>query len=206
MQFRKAELESLARLHNIDVDFSHHKEDSPFLVVQLENDQQAINLVKRGILIKAVYELWGQGEDLPTLHKTVQKTMSTYFEENGDKQNLLTDTFKFELLTFLGGNKTPLKQQLELFDSFKYLPFKGRVRLKNPQQTYSILQNYEFNQETQAPESDPNYWYMGRLVCLSLRSRGVLEKLEISKRPFYGTTTFDTELSLVTFWCHWIWK
>ncbi|GMF03160.1 unnamed protein product [Ambrosiozyma monospora] len=39
---------------------------------------------------------------------------------------------------------------------------------------------------------------MGRLVCLSLRSRGVLEKLEISKRPFYGTTTFDTELSLVT--------
>lgn len=187
--FRKAELESLADLHNIKVDFSGHTEDHPFLVVQLENDEEAFKLVDRAILAKGIYELWGHGNTIEEMHESVKNDL-----ENFRAPYVENTTFKFENLSFQGGKKSR-DEQLSLYEGFKYLEFKGKIRMKNPEQVFSILENYSLGKDLLAKEQPDHVWF-GRQVNLSARSRGAVEKYEIKKRPYFGTTSFDAELAL----------
>lgn len=189
--FRKAELESLADLHGINADFSNHNEEHPFLVVNLENDEQAYNLIDRSILAKGIYELWGQGNTLTELHENVKSTMDKF------RGPYVKDTtFKFENLTFQGGKKTR-EQQIKMFEGFAYLEFKGKIRMKNPDEVFTILEQYSLGKDLNPLEIPDQIWF-GRQINLSARSRGVVEKYDIKKRPYFGTTSFDAELSLFT--------
>lgn len=189
-KFRKAELECLAGMYGIQVDMSDHNDDSPFMVVQLESDKQAKQLIDRSVLSKAIYELWGQGKTMDELHEDVK---SKY---QGLRDPYMESTFKFELLEYQGTGK-PKTEQVKMFDSFRYLGFNGKVRMKGAEQIYTILRTYSI-QDDLRPCADPDYCWLGRLVGESARSRGVLDRYEIPKRPYYGTTTFEAELSLAT--------
>ena len=76
-KFRIAELEALADLYNIDVDLSSHNEDSTFLVVSLENDEQARQLISRSVMSFGIYELWGYGETYDKLMKMFEQSRLT---------------------------------------------------------------------------------------------------------------------------------
>lgn len=188
--FRKAELESLADMNNIKVDLSNHTEEHPFMIVQLENEQQAIDLVDRAILAKGIYELWGHGANIEEMHESVKQQMDHL------KNEFMTCSFKFENLTFQGGKKNR-SEQIAMYDGFNYLGFKGKIQMKNPDEIFTILENYSLG-ENLLPLKSPDYVWFGRQINLSARSRGVVEKFEIKKRPYFGTTTFDAELSLFT--------
>ncbi len=189
--FRKAELESLANLYGINVDLSDHNEESPFMIVELENDEQARKLVKRAVLCKAIYELWGQGKDMEEMHEDVKR----------NKERLVPrfkkSSFKFVILQYQGKKKSR-KQQMKIIDSFQYLGLEGKIDLENPDEKFTVLQTYTIIKANLQPRSEPDYCWFGRLIELSARSEGVVDKYEIAKRPFYGTTTFESELSLVT--------
>lgn len=111
--FRKAELESLANLHGIKADFSAHNEEHPFLVVKLENDEEAHKLIDRAVLSKGIYELWGHGDSFEELHQSVKSNMDQL------RGPYMHSTFKFENLTFQGGKKSR-DQQLKMYEG---LPF-----------------------------------------------------------------------------------
>lgn len=189
--FRKAELESLADLHNIEVDLSEHNEENPFVIVKLKNDEEAFKLIDRAILAKSIYELWGHGESFDQLHRDVKKKMD--FLRGPYMDNT---AFKFENLTFQGGKKTR-EQQIRLYEQFAYLEFKGKIKMKNPDQVFTILEQYSLGTDLY-PLEYPDHVYFGRLVNVSARTRGAVEKYEIKKRPYFGTTSFDAELSLFT--------
>lgn len=187
--FRKAELESLADLYNItSIDFEKYDDNSPFLLVELENDKQAIDWIKRSILTKAIYEYWGEGQDLESLHKNIQSQPS--FEHY--KTLYQNDTFKFDFETYRGASKMNRIKQIE---SFEYLDFRGKISLKAPQQVYTVIEEYQ-------PISDnlsstvPIKIYFGRLVQHG--DRVAVEKYDLKKRPYKGTTSFEAELSLVS--------
>ncbi|KAH3660542.1 hypothetical protein OGAPHI_007128 [Ogataea philodendri] len=187
--FRQAELESLASIHGFQVDLSKMSDESPFFVVQLEDDRQAAQLIRRSVLSKAIYELWGQGTTLEDLHKDVQARsteLAPLYKQS---------SFKFDIVSYQGSRKTRA-QQLALFESFSYLAFEGKIQMKKPDQTFAILESYQII--GQAPAPSPDQLYFGRQIETSERSRGVLERHEIAKRPYYGTTTFDAELALVS--------
>jgi tRNA (guanine10-N2)-methyltransferase len=188
--FRKAELESLADLHNIKADFSNHNEEHPFMIVQLENDEEAYQLIDRAILSKSIYELWGHGSIMEELHTDVKKKVDQL------KERYIDSSFKFENLTFQGGKKSR-EQQVAIFDQFRYLEFTGKIKLKNPDQVYTILEQYSLGANLQ-PLDTPDHIWFGRQVNISARSRGAVEKYDIKKRPYFGTTSFDAELSLFT--------
>lgn len=190
-QFRKAELESLADLYNITADFSQHNEEHPFLVVQLENDEEAYNLIDRAILSRGIYELWGHGDTIDELHENVQKNMGKYIDKY-----IEDTTFKFENLTFQGGKKSR-EEQIKMYERFAYLAFKGKIKMKNPDEVFTILENYSLGKDL-FPLEHPNHLWFGRQINISARSRGVVEKYDIKKRPYFGTTSFDAELSLLT--------
>lgn len=188
--FRKAELESLANLHDIQADFSSHTEEHPFLTVTLKNDDEAFKLIDRAILAKGIYELWGHGSNIEELYSDVKSKMDLF------REPFMNSTFKFENLTFQGGKKSR-EEQIKLFEGFAYLEFKGKIRMKNPDNVFTILEQYSLG-ENLFPLDKPDHLWFGRQINLSARSRGVVEKYDIKKRPYFGTTSFDAELSLFT--------
>ncbi|VEU19710.1 DEKNAAC100490 [Brettanomyces naardenensis] len=105
-------------------------------------------------------------------------------------------TFKFEVVEYQGAKKAK-KEQIRIIDSFKYLGLRGKIRLSNPAQVFTVLQSYSIEADL-CPRSEPDYCWFGRQVGLSARSHGIVDRYEIAKRPYFGTTTFESELSLVT--------
>lgn len=188
--FRKAELESLADLNGLKISFESHTEDHPFMIVDIENDKDAEKLISRCILSKAIYELWGEGKTIPDLHESVQGNYKPLIG------SVIDSTFKFEIFSFQGGKRSK-REQIKLINEFQYLNFNGKISLDNPMETYCIFERYSLG-ENLYPLEIPDWLYFGRLVGTSLRSKGIIEKFDIKNRPYYGTTSFDPELSLVT--------
>ncbi|CAI8505852.1 unnamed protein product [Hanseniaspora opuntiae] len=62
--FRIPELESLAELHNIDIDFKSIKYDAnyPYLIIDLPDAKTAALLIQRSILTTGIYELYSEGQ------------------------------------------------------------------------------------------------------------------------------------------------
>ncbi|CAB4256802.1 similar to Saccharomyces cerevisiae YOL124C TRM11 Catalytic subunit of an adoMet- dependent tRNA methyltransferase complex (Trm11p-Trm112p) [Maudiozyma barnettii] len=189
--FRLAELESLADLFNIDVDFSQYNADSPFFFVELENDDQARQWIKRSVLTKAIYEYWGKGETIEELHDTIQHLEGFQERQEQFKQS----SFKFEFETYQGGKKKDMATKVKQMETFQYLNFQGKIDLKNPDEIFTVIEEYESvvgNKSATVPLS----YIFGRYVGSSGRS--AMERYDLKKRPYKGTTSFEAELSLVS--------
>lgn len=186
--FRIPELESLADIHDIKVDFSRHNPKSPFLEVHLECDEHAQKLIERSILAKGIYELWGEGKDLELLHEDIKKLSSEKFEQ------FKSNTFRFDFVSFMGTKTTA--EKIAVIETFKYTGFQGKISLKSPEVVYGVLEEYFVSGMEKADK--PNYLWFGRQVELSARSRGVVENYDLKKRKYIGTTSFEAELSLIS--------
>lgn len=186
--FRRAELESLALYYNITVDLSKIDDKNPFFIIQLENDTQAQQLLHRSVLAKSIYELWGYGTTMDELHADVQAKSSHLFD------TYRIGTFKFEFVGYLGSREPATK--FEIIESFRYLEFKGPIRMKNPDNIFTILEQYEHKDNVKV--TIPEKIWLGRQVQLSARSNRILDKYDLRKRKYIGTTSFDDELALVS--------
>ena len=202
--FRRPELESLAELYNINYlkpngdknIFENLETDqlNPYLILELENEKDAINLIKRSILTMGIYELYGSNTDYDSIIKQInnQEFDSSPFKQSKklEPENL---TMKFQLHTSGARSKYTMSEQIEKFNKFESLNLKNKINLKKPDIIYQLFENFE------SPDaSNPSEVFFTRLVTLSLRSQNILENLRLNKRPYIGTTTFEPELSLVT--------
>ncbi|CCD26173.2 tRNA (guanine-N2-)-methyltransferase NDAI_0G03960 [Naumovozyma dairenensis CBS 421] len=187
--FRRAELESLADLYNIkDINFDKYDDNSPFFFVELDNDQQAKDWIKRSILTRAIYEYWGEGKTYDGLHESIQS--QSFFPEY--KKLYENDSFKFEFDTYRGNSKSNRIKQIE---TFSYLEFKGKIDMKNPNQIFTVIEEYKPISEN-IPAKEPINLIFGRLIQKG--DRLAMEKYDLKKRPYKGTTSFEAELSLVS--------
>ncbi|ONH80009.1 hypothetical protein BON23_1087 [Saccharomyces cerevisiae] len=189
LNFRRAELESLADLYNLSIDFSQYDANSPFFIVELENDQQAKDWIKRSILTRGIYEYWGQGTTLDELHKDIQRQSN--FEQDLQLK-FKHSTFKFEFECYKGNSKAKRVEQIE---TFRYLGFEGKIDMKHPQEVFTVIEEYTPISENVGGKT-PTRIYFGRQVQMSNRS--AMEKYDLKKRPYKGTTSFEAELSLVS--------
>ncbi|KAH3899258.1 related to tRNA (guanine(10)-N2)-methyltransferase [Saccharomycodes ludwigii] len=196
LNFRKAELESLADLYNINLDFSTYSDDSPFFIVDLPNDETASKLVERSILSKGIYELYAQDKNYELLHSRLSENNKVLDEiESAYKSS----TFKFDFQYYGGKKKYTKSTQIKKINEFTYLPLKGTIDLRSPQVTFTILEYFEML-TPQKSKDEPSQIFFTRLVSPSLRTRGdtILDIYALKNRPFRGTTSFEAELSLVT--------
>lgn len=193
VNFRRAELESLADLYKLDsINFKDYKEDSPFFIVELDNDQQAKDWIKRSILTRGIYEYWGQGTTYDGLHSDIRAGINFEYYKSCYKNS----TFKFEFDCY-GGSSSGKLDRVACIESFKYLEFEGKIRMKNPDEIFTVIEEYEPINDNVAGEK-PLRIFFGRLVQRSDRFCGALEKYDLKKRPYKGTTSFEAELSLVS--------
>ncbi|KAH3674501.1 hypothetical protein WICMUC_003339 [Wickerhamomyces mucosus] len=187
--FRYAELETLADLHNIKVDLSSHDETIPFIIVQLENDEIAKKWLQRAVLAKGIYELWGVGSTEQQLHEDVKRRSSKKFPLY---KNV---TFKFDIIGYQGGKSNA--EKIKMIENFSYVEFEGKIRMKNPEETFTVLEHYIPPSDHEAAKT-PFKYYFGRQIELTQRTNGILEKYDLKKRRYIGTTTFEAELSLIS--------
>ncbi|CAI4036202.1 hypothetical protein SMKI_15G0400 [Saccharomyces mikatae IFO 1815] len=189
LNFRRAELESLADLYNLSIDFSQYNSESPFFIVELENDQQAKDWIKRSVLTRGIYEYWGQGVTLDDLHQDIQ-LQSNFAQDLQSK--FKHSTFKFEFECYKGNSKANRIKQIE---TFRYLDFEGKIDMKHPQEVFTVIEEYTPISENVGGKT-PTRIFFGRKVQISNRS--AMEKYDLKKRPYKGTTSFEAELSLVS--------
>ncbi|KAI7883806.1 tRNA guanosine-2'-O-methyltransferase [Lichtheimia hyalospora FSU 10163] len=196
-EFRLPELKSLARLERVSLECndSEYKLDvrssrtairNPFFKIQLESDEDARKLVKRAILIKNIYELWGEGETYEQVHEQVK----SYPERWAQYHDV---SFKFIVSAF---NSTISKEeQLSIINSFSYLDFQGPIDMKNASVQFAVHEDYGSTQYGPGVTPIREHIYMGRLVAPG--SRDLVNTYNLKKRKYLGTTSMDAELSLV---------
>lgn len=185
--FRICELQALAELNGIEVDLSsNHREETPFMVVELKNCDEARKLVERSILTRAVYELYGSGSTIESLHSDIR-------QKNHNWEQYKTCSFKFDFESYNGSRSR--KQQLKLIESFAYLNLDGPIRMKNPDEVFTVLEDYEETHGKEPSEFPRQIWF-GRYICDG--SRRLMDDYDLKKRKYIGTTSFDAELALVS--------
>ena len=191
-EFRLAELESLADLYNIDVDLSNYDPESPFCLVSLNSDSEAKMWLQRSILSKAIYEYWGQGATMEELHSNIRE--ATDFEDK--LQRCRYTSFKFEFESYRGGKKKRSQaERLQQIESFSYLDLKGKIDLRDPEEVFTVIEEY-VPLGPRTAGTTPVRYFFGRLIQES--DRGAVDRYDLKKRPYTGTTSFEAELSLVS--------
>ncbi|KAL8677076.1 MAG: hypothetical protein Q9186_006456, partial [Xanthomendoza sp. 1 TL-2023] len=183
--FRRVELDALADLYGIKLDILDYKQyppQSPHCIIRLPDEGAARLLIHRCILSKGIYELWGSGPTYPELHEDIVRRTSAIWHK------YKFSSFKFEIQSYQA--KRSLAEQNNLIQSFRYTGFEGPIRLKDPEQTFCIFEEWECGAQ------EPTRVFLGRFIAPS--SRTILDTYTLKKRKYLSTTSMDSELALIT--------
>ncbi|KAI5284978.1 hypothetical protein KEM54_000914 [Ascosphaera aggregata] len=192
--FRKPEIEALATLQGIDVDFVYYDEQSPFCVAKLQDEDSASKLISRSILTKGIYELWGHGTTYEEVHSSVRQRTSHLWDR------FRKCSFRFSFDTYMG--KRDSKEKMEIIQSFSYLDLQGPIMMTNPDENFVVFEEYGKASTTASttqgipPPSILKRIYFGRYIGSG--SREVPDKYDLKKRNYISTTSMDAELTLIT--------
>eukprot|EP01018_Ginkgo_biloba_P009575 Gb_28989 [translate_table: standard] len=114
--------------------------DSPFHFIWLPSKQIATNIANRSILLKCMFELWGQGnsyEDLKRAVKNFPKEQKLPYLGEESTFRIVVDNF---------GKVLSFEEQNECIKSFSYISFKGRVDLQNVDHKFWMIDAMDFHQ------------------------------------------------------------
>ncbi|PMD14586.1 tRNA guanosine-2'-O-methyltransferase [Hyaloscypha hepaticicola] len=185
--FRLAEIKALAVLEGIDLEIVSYSPSSPFCFVKLPSEDAAIRLVRRSILAKAIYEVWGNGSNFEDLHDNVR----------GVSQHMWplykSSSFKFTVDSFQGSRSTT--EQRKLIEGFRFLGFEGPIKMKGAEQEFCISEEWQFDAAALGVHA-PQSVHLGRYLGGS--DREVIGKYDLKKRRYICTTSMDAELALIT--------
>ncbi|KAI7241315.1 RNA methylase family UPF0020 protein [Hortaea werneckii] len=186
--FRRPEIESLADLAGYSVEWLSYSDDSPFAIIRFKQaeipDAAVQTVIQRSILCDQIYELWGSvgGSDYDLLRQDITSRTQHLWPQ------YRTSSFRFTVDSYHG--KLSLAEQRDLIESFDFMSFEGPVRMKNPDQHFTIFEDYELDAK------HPYHLYFGRLIGEG--GRKAINLYNLKKRSYIATTSMDAELSLIT--------
>ncbi|EFJ46403.1 hypothetical protein VOLCADRAFT_62647 [Volvox carteri f. nagariensis] len=197
LEFRKPELESLAQTVGCKAEEIRWRapagdvEHSPFWYLTLPSEDAALQISKRMILTKMLVEVWGEGEDWADLTAAIQACPQEV------KAPWLGPELTFRVVVESFGSSLPMDEQLELIKRLEFIPFKGAVRLRDPQARWAPLRRRMNGEGARGSLGGvvPARLYFGRLVGSS--DRGVIDTYSLRRRRYLGPTSMDTEMALV---------
>lgn len=138
-------------------------------------------------MCRSAYELYAKGTTLEELYEGT-KQCKDQWEKYGDS----SISFKFEFVSYMGSRDKD--EQIKIIESFSFMDLKGPIRMKKPDQTFSIVEEYKV--VDRKPEITPRKMWFGRFITDSDRS--AMDRLDLRRRKYIGTTSFDAELALVS--------
>ncbi|KAJ3327357.1 hypothetical protein HDU76_011950 [Blyttiomyces sp. JEL0837] len=190
LDFRLAELRSLAEVENVPMEYEPDalQKNSPFMVIKLNCAEDAAKLLRRAILIREIVELWAHAL---TFQELLEKTK---LAPQGQLDIYRKASFKFEVTAF--GTTMPTPDQVARIEQFSFLPFEGEINLKNPDFIFSVYEDYKDYGSHGFPVPEvPEQLFFGRLVATG--DRKLIKKYDLKKRDYLGITSMDAQLSLL---------
>ncbi|KAJ9143124.1 tRNA (Guanine(10)-N2)-methyltransferase [Pleurostoma richardsiae] len=185
--FRLPELEALAVAETIDFKLISYSSESPFCIISTSSAEAAGRLIRRSILAQNVYEHWGSGSTLEELKANVMSKSSHLWAEYSES------SFKLNVESFQGTRSATAR--LDLINFFSFLPFNGPIKMANPDQEFTLFEEWEFN-AVNLEIPDPLRYHFGRLIGKG--ARDLVPKFDLKKRRYISTTSMDSELALLT--------
>ncbi|KAJ9263201.1 hypothetical protein DTO212C5_7627 [Paecilomyces variotii] len=203
--FRRPEIQALATLAGVDVEFLSYDQFSPYAIVKVQDERAARALIERSVLAKDIIEIWGQGTTYDELHADVRRRTSDRWAAFNDV------SFRFTVDSY--ALKRSQREKRDIIQSFAYLGFDGPIRMKDPDEDFWVLEEHTSDLEIArtnpgAVSSDQDQTtqsmqigqlekiYFGRWIASG--SRDLVAKYDLKKRRYISTTSMDAELSLVT--------
>ncbi|KAL6139270.1 hypothetical protein ACLB2K_064547 [Fragaria x ananassa] len=197
LDYRKAEVESLAQLFCSELELHdlqwrlplHHHQDSPFHFVNLPSEEVAIKIANRSVLVKGMYELWGEGGSYEELEESIRN----YPDERKLPYLESDSTFKINVDTF--GKVLSLQDQTQRIKGFHYIPFKGRVNLRNPEHKFWLMETDNYGANNGLPPIVERRIFFGREIGGA--DRKLLPTYELKSRTYLGPTAMDAEIAFL---------
>eukprot|EP01018_Ginkgo_biloba_P019233 Gb_06194 [translate_table: standard] len=194
LDYRRPEVEALAKLFGVGEQLQwklpqNHHPDSPFHFIWLPSEQIATNIANRSILVKRMFELWGQGNSYEELKRAVQN----FPEEQKLPYLGVESTFRIVVDSF--GKVLSFEEQNERIKSFAYIPFKGRVDLRNADHKFWLIEADDQVSNNGLPPVVQRTLFFGREIGGA--DRKLLPTYELSKRKYLGPTAMDAEIAFL---------
>jgi len=186
-QFRLVELESLATLFSIHLEWVFKSDKYPWVVLDLPSEEVAKKIISRSVSIRYCLHLWAEGDNYEEFHS---KLKNVHFEDEAKWLSEKT-SFKFHIESF--NKKITGEEKLKKFESLSYIPVLGPVSLNSPDVVFGYFEFYGFDPNN--PPEKALKMIFGRIVGEGQRER--IRKLSIKKRKYIGNTTMDPQLSLL---------
>ncbi|XP_014214410.1 tRNA (guanine(10)-N2)-methyltransferase homolog [Copidosoma floridanum] len=185
VNFRMAEMDSIISMFSITYKSIHKPADQPFWIIELPSESAARLIADRSVLLKHCIELWSHSNTIHGLHSTLQAI------PHNETAPFLTTTYKIFVETFC--KHFTQTEKVEKVEAFSYLPWTGKVNLKNPDTTLFYIEYYGL-QPNAIPE-EPLDLFFGRLIADGQRDK--IKKLSLKSRKFIGNTSMDPQLSII---------
>ena len=198
--FRQAEIDSLAALNGIQLEWVFYDnsvrffqsdmeerrsadgaEQSPFAVVNLPSASAARTLVSRSVLAKGIHTVFSRAASYDGLHAQLKARMPAVAAV------CMSCTFRFSVESYQ--RRRSARSQREVMDGFSYLSFDGGVDIRTPQLAFVVFEEFLLDGDM-----------VGCALGLKVGdgAREAANTYDLKRRPYIGTTSMDAALSLVT--------
>ncbi|MCL4141603.1 UNVERIFIED_CONTAM: hypothetical protein GTU68_015563, partial [Idotea baltica] len=186
INFRIPELKAIASFYKIPIKWMENRTEEPYIIVELNKEEDARKLASRSMLVRGCYELWSQGKTADELHSNLKKNIPKV-------KHHITNGIHFRLSVMSFNKKLSQEEKYDKVMSFDYMPFEGKVNLTNPEMILSLIEYYGI-----CPNNVPDTPYrsfFGRWLVDGQRE--LLNSFTLKKRSFIGTTSMDAELAFL---------
>ncbi|SCZ99137.1 BZ3500_MvSof-1268-A1-R1_Chr7-1g09409 [Microbotryum saponariae] len=198
-EFRIPEIESIATLFKLPLRFEPDRPssssssssaalESPFVVIHLDNEDQARLLGSRSIGIKSIWQHWA---DAPTYEQLSDrlKTEDALWRHHAASP---TTTWKFSVTGH--GRSISQSAQRQVINTFSFMSFVGDIRLKDPDVEIGVFEEYASVKEA---ESIPTGGIVRDMRTICDTQRHMMDVFDVKKRSYIGNTTMESEVSLL---------
>jgi tRNA (guanine10-N2)-methyltransferase len=208
-EFRYPELEALLAMQGLPMDAAAAEamaaadpSRSPLLRLSLPTVEHAKFLSERGILVKGVYEVWGHAAATSDYAQLVASVAAC---ASPDKQRIVQDadcSWRISVDAF--GKKLSMDEQRARRDKFRdVLPFAGPVQMREPDETFLVLEEFAVDEGDLAPDAVPKQLLFLREIAGSEKNRGrggardLVDQQTLKRRAYIGPTSMESEMALL---------
>lgn len=156
-------------------------------MIECDSDDVAIRLAQRSIFIKDIYQLWAYGKDYQSLVDQVRQLTT-------DIDFHTSESWRFVVEVFNGSMS--MERKTEIVEMFSFMRLTGPISLSSAKILFRVVEDHSDRlplRDDWKPEECMKY--MGR--WLASGNRALINKYNLKKREYLGTTSMDAELSLV---------
>lgn len=164
-------------------------QETAFFVIHLKSRDEAERLTRRSVLLKFVFELWADGVSYDEVHSRLKARIAA---DPALLEPFMEKSFRFFIHGH--GRNISMEEQREKVNSFAYTALRGPIKMKDPEVTLMLLEEYTTLNRGQAADRLKRV-YFG--LHIGVGNRVARTKFDLKKRAYLGTTSMDAELSLV---------